>query len=55
LKKVFTLTLVPQFFERLGFRTIKKDELPHKIWQDCINCTKFPDKCDEIAMTKELS
>ena len=48
-KKFFTLTYKPGFFQTLGFRTITKDELPHKIWRECIDCPKFPN-CDEIAM-----
>lgn len=48
-KKFFTLTYKPGFFQTLGFHTITKDELPHKIWRECIDCPKFPN-CDEIAM-----
>lgn len=49
MKKVFTLTYKPEFFETLGFFRVTKDELPHKVWKDCIDCPKFPN-CDEIAM-----
>ena len=48
-KQFFTLTYKPGFFQTLGFRTITKEELPHKIWRECIDCPKFPN-CDEIAM-----
>ena len=51
--KVFTLTYVPDFFSRMGFKEVEKSELPHKIWADCLKCPQFPD-CDEIAMTIEL-
>ncbi len=54
LKKVFTLTYQESFFAGLGYRTIDKNQLPHKIWGDCLKCAKFPD-CDEIAMIKILS
>lgn len=49
LKKVFALTYKPEFFKKMGFKIIDKNELPHKVWSDCINCPKFPD-CNEIAM-----
>jgi amino-acid N-acetyltransferase len=49
LKKVFTLTLEPQFFEKVGFVRINKDALPMKVWSDCAACPK-QDHCDEIAM-----
>ncbi len=49
LKKVFTLTYQPVFFEKCGFTRISKDELPQKVWQECVHCVKFPN-CDEIAL-----
>jgi len=54
LKRVFTLTYRPDFFSSLGFKEVEKSTLPHKIWADCIKCSKFPD-CDEIAMMIDLS
>ena len=48
-KTVFTLTYQPEFFSAVGFDMVSKDDLPHKVWKDCIDCPKFPD-CDEIAM-----
>jgi len=53
LKKVFSLTYVPEFFEKFGFERIVKSKLPHKVWSDCINCPKFP-RCDETALLKVL-
>lgn len=54
LSRVFVLTVVPEFFQKLGFRLIEKSELPHKVWADCVRCPKFPD-CDEVAMLYEIS
>lgn len=51
-KKFFTLTYRPDFFQSLGFETTTKESLPHKIWKECIECPKFPN-CDEVAMTLE--
>lgn len=53
IEKVFTLTYQPGFFERCGFSRIEKEELPQKVWTECINCPKFPN-CDEIALIKTL-
>lgn len=53
LKRIFTLTYVPEFFATVGFTEVEKSELPHKVWADCLKCTKFPD-CDETAMLLEL-
>lgn len=53
IKKVFLLTEKPEFFKRLGFSQIDKSLLPHKIWNDCVQCVHFPD-CNELAMIKEL-
>jgi RNA 3'-terminal phosphate cyclase (ATP) len=51
-RRVFALTYRPGFFERFGFRTIDKRELPQKIWKDCIKCAKFA-CCDEIALIRD--
>ena len=51
IEKYFTLTYQPEFFKALGFEVINKEELPHKVWKECIDCPKFPN-CDEIAMIK---
>jgi amino-acid N-acetyltransferase len=51
---VLALTYVPNFFEKLGFSEIKKEEIPeHKIWADCIKCIHFP-VCNETALTYSL-
>lgn len=51
--RVFTLTYQAVFFERLGFQIVSKDNLPQKVWADCLHCPKFPD-CDETAMAIDM-
>ena len=53
IKKLFTLTYLPAFFQKFDFRKIDRSKLPLKIWTDCITCVKFPD-CDETALMKNL-
>jgi len=53
-KQVFTLTYKPGFFKTLDFAEITKEQLPHKVWKECIDCPKFPN-CDETAMLKVLA
>ena len=53
LRRVFALTLNPDFFEKLGFKIIEKDSLPMKVWSDCAKCPK-QQNCDEIAVIKKL-
>ncbi len=53
LSNVFVLTYQVDFFKSLGFEIVKKESLPHKIWGECINCSKFP-SCDEVSMLKIL-
>ncbi|HJG08114.1 GNAT family N-acetyltransferase [Megamonas hypermegale] len=48
-RRVFTLTYQDKFFASLGFEVATKDNLPQKVWKECIDCPKFP-HCDEIAM-----
>ena len=49
-KKVFALTYQPEFFNACGFEVEDKENMPQKVWMECINCPKFPN-CDEICMT----
>ena len=51
--EVFALTKVREFFTAMGFKEIKREELPRKIWTECVNCPKFPD-CDEQAVILKL-
>ncbi|HHH76188.1 MAG TPA: N-acetyltransferase [Phycisphaerae bacterium] len=48
-KKLFSLTYEQRFFERHGFSVIDREQLPEKVWRECIACDKV-DACDEIAM-----
>ena len=53
LQRVLSLTYKPKFFEKLGFKQVPKETLPHKIWSDCINCPHFPN-CNEVALLRYL-
>ncbi|MDR2436521.1 MAG: N-acetyltransferase [Endomicrobium sp.] len=54
IKKVFTLTFKPDFFKKLGYVQIPKEILPHKVWNECVNCYLFPD-CGEVPLLFSLS
>jgi amino-acid N-acetyltransferase len=50
--EVFVLTYVSGFFEKMGFKPASRDDLPQKVWTECRNkCTKYPDECNEAALT----
>lgn len=51
--RVFALTYQAPFFIKCGFKLIDKEDLPQKVWKECINCPKFPN-CDEVAVIREL-
>jgi amino-acid N-acetyltransferase len=53
--QIIALTFTPAFFESVGFRRIEKDQLMHKIYMGCINCTKYdsPFTCPEVAVVLE--
>jgi amino-acid N-acetyltransferase len=51
--RIFVLTYAVPVFEKLGFRIIKMDQLPDKVWKDCQGCRK-QDNCDETAMIRDL-
>ena len=56
INKIFTLTIKENldFFKRMGFKEIKKTELPQKIWQECADCPRFPSECNEIPLILKI-
>ncbi|OHD56500.1 MAG: GNAT family N-acetyltransferase [Spirochaetes bacterium GWF1_51_8] len=52
-KKSFVLTRSPEFFKKIGYSEVSKNQFPQKIWRDCTSCP-FLMECDEIAMEKIL-
>jgi amino-acid N-acetyltransferase len=48
---VCLFTRAPGFFAHLGFEVARRQELPDKIYKDCVCCPKLS-SCDEIAMVK---
>lgn len=53
-KQILTLTYQKDFFEKLGFIEIAKEQIPEqKIWADCIKCKHFP-ICNEISLIKTI-
>lgn len=53
LARLFAFTLQPGFFTKLGFEVVGHEQLPQKVFTDCLACPKF-EKCDEIAMVRVL-
>jgi amino-acid N-acetyltransferase len=52
LPRVFALTYIKPFFERLGFVEVDRALMPQKVWGECYDCPKFPN-CDEVAVVKD--
>lgn len=50
LTRAFVLTNKDSYFSRLGFTEALREEMPLKIWMDCVKCIKYPDECDEVPM-----
>jgi amino-acid N-acetyltransferase len=46
---VCLFTRIPDFFSKLGFMEVEKEELPDKALKDCNKCSR-QNACDEIAM-----
>ena len=51
--RVFTLTFAQDFFSKMGFSVLDKNDLPRKIWAECVDCIHFPD-CQEVALDISL-
>lgn len=48
---VCLFTRIPNFFSRVGFNVASREDLPDKIYKDCIHCPRFY-ACDEVAMVR---
>jgi amino-acid N-acetyltransferase len=46
---VCLFTRIPEFFAHMGFGVASREELPDKIYKDCLHCPNLY-ACDEIAM-----
>ena len=53
IKRLFTFTLTEDFFKTLGFKKIKRNILPPKVWGECSRCPKYF-HCDEVGMVLDL-
>jgi amino-acid N-acetyltransferase len=54
LRRVFALTVVPDFFSKMGFYPVERGALPQKVWRDCLQCEKYF-RCDEVAVVHDLA
>jgi len=52
-RKLMSLTYEQRFFDKLGFSVVDRQQLPLKVWSECLRCPKNQ-ACDEIAMLREL-
>ena len=54
--QIIVLTFCPDFFRKLGFSEVPKEQLIHKIYTGCIACAKYdsPFTCPEVAMRLAL-
>ena len=50
--QIIVLTYTPEFFRKIGFERISKQDIMYKIYSGCMNCTKHsnPFTCPEVAM-----
>lgn len=48
---VCLFTRIPKFFSLMGFSLARREELPDKIYKDCLHCPSLY-ACDEIAMVR---
>ncbi len=48
---VCLFTRTPHFFARVGFHAARREDLPDKIYKDCVRCPRLQ-CCDEVAMVR---
>jgi len=54
IEQIIALTLIEEFFKKLGFKPKRKEELPSKIWDECSRCPKYF-QCDEVGLILECT
>lgn len=52
--RVISLTYTPDFFEKAGFVKGNREEISQKLNNDCINCERYPDRCQAEFYIKYL-
>ena len=54
--QLVVLTFSPDYFRKFGFQEVPKEQLMHKLYAGCVNCTKYdsPFTCPERAMVLPL-
>lgn len=52
-KRVLLTAKVPEFYKKLGFEIISREEAPYE--SDCINCHRFHNGCESEIMKLDLS
>lgn len=52
-QQLCALTLVPEFFLKLGFRSVDVAHISPKVWVDCVHCAKY-ECCNEYALILDL-
>lgn len=50
--RICLFTRIPEYFTRLGFVQAQREEIPDKLYKDCLMCPRL-DRCDEIAMVRD--
>ncbi len=48
---VCLFTRIPEFFARIGFSVVTREDIPDKLYKDCHVCPKLH-CCDEVAMVR---
>jgi amino-acid N-acetyltransferase len=48
---VCLFTRIPEFFSKLGFAIVQREDIPDKLYKDCCVCPKL-NCCDEVAMVR---
>jgi amino-acid N-acetyltransferase len=46
---VCLFTRIPSFFARMGFSVAVRENIPDKLYKDCLRCPRL-NNCDEVAM-----
>ena len=54
INRLFVLTSIPEFFDKQGYTRVTRDDIPWKVWADCVNCPQYPD-CRSASLIRVIN
>ncbi|HUV60884.1 MAG TPA: GNAT family N-acetyltransferase [Thermoplasmata archaeon] len=54
MKELWAKARIPEFYRRIGFRILEKDEIGPKTLEGCVDCPEFGTSCNPAIVVRDL-